>query len=226
MASFSSIVAQKRALRKTVSATLRLLPAPAMEEQSRAVTARVLSLPSFQKCRSVSCYLSMPSGELDTSSLVSEILARGKNLFVPRVELKDGKMDFLKVYGQEDLSSFHSGVWGIREPEPHWQGSPRQNGNPLPPYLALDPHCDGVDIILLPGVAFDRSLSRLGHGKGYYDRFITSYSSTGRPRPLLVALALREQVLDDSTVPMADHDWKMDLIVTPDEVLGQERSPR
>ncbi|KAF5379056.1 hypothetical protein D9615_005994 [Tricholomella constricta] len=214
-ATLTSLRAQKKALRKVMSAKLQLLPASAIEEQSRAVAARVLSLPSFQRSRSVSCYLSMPSGELDTSSLVSEILARGQNLFVPKIASKEGHMEFLKLNGTEDLNSLPSGVWGIKEPEPQWQGSPRQN--------AMDPDFEGLDIILLPGVAFDKSLSRLGHGKGYYDRFITSYCSTGKPRPLLVALALREQVLEGSAVPIGDHDWKMDLVVTADEVLESER---
>ncbi|RDB29725.1 putative 5-formyltetrahydrofolate cyclo-ligase [Hypsizygus marmoreus] len=216
MAAIISLKAQKHALRKAISATLKLMPTSVVADQSQAVMDRVLSLPSFQRCRSISCYLSMPSGELDTSSLILEILDRGKTLFVPKIESKDGHMDFLRVYGKDDLNSLPSGVWGIKEPEPFWQGSKRQN--------VLDTSCDGLDIILLPGVAFDQSLSRLGHGKGYYDRFITSYSSTGRPRPLLVALALREQVLEDNIVPVAAHDWKMDLVVTPDGILGQEAS--
>lgn len=86
------------------------------------------------------------------------------------------------------------------------------------------------------GVAFDHSLSRLGHGKGYYDRFIASYVASGRPKPLLgaplffasgselngclVALALREQVLEGQGVPIGDTDWKMDFVVTPDAILS------
>jgi 5-formyltetrahydrofolate cyclo-ligase len=100
-----------------------------------------------------------------------------------------------------------------------------------------------IETDVLQGVAFDRSLSRLGHGKGYYDRFISSYVASGRARPLLgvssgcaflvcpsilksiilfptVALALREQVLDAGHVPMGEHDWKMDMIITPDEIIG------
>jgi 5-formyltetrahydrofolate cyclo-ligase len=89
------------------------------------------------------------------------------------------------------------------------------------------------------GVAFDRSLSRIGHGKGYYDRFISRYVDSGRQRPLLglfsqfapythayrnthfsVAVALREQVLDVGVGPFGDNDWKMDIIVSPDETIG------
>ena len=181
-------------------------------------------------------------------------------------------MDFLKVYGQEDLDSFPSGLWGIKEPETHREGSARPNGMLLARrvtgerwfinlwYSALGQSSEELDLVLLPGVlslsvgrsllinanqspgvAFDKSLSRLGHGKGYYDRFLTSYLSNGRRRPLLgrpallmlanpglhtyttVALSLREQVLEQNSVPMGEHDWKVDLVVTPDEILGLEK---
>ena len=86
------------------------------------------------------------------------------------------------------------------------------------------------------GLAFDRSLSRLGHGKGFYDRFIRKYVSSGRQRPILgacprrdcrlpltmgsVGLALREQLLESGKVPTEETDWKMDLVVTPDGIVG------
>jgi len=70
------------------------------------------------------------------------------------------------------------------------------------------------------GVAFDRSLSRLGHGKGYYDRFISSYIASGRNKPFLVGLSLREQMLP-TAVPIDESDWKLDMLVTPDEVIGE-----
>ncbi|KAF9467888.1 hypothetical protein BDZ94DRAFT_1210358 [Collybia nuda] len=219
MAAVTTLRAQKKILRKAITTVLKPLPVSAIEEQSQAVAARVLALPSFDKCRSVSCYLSMPTGEIDTTSLVSEILRRDKSFFVPKIETTEGHMQFLKLYGKEDLDTLPSGTWGIKEPGPQWNGSPRVN--------VLDRDCEELDMILLPGVAFDYSLSRLGHGKGYYDRFIASYVASGRPRPLLatlVALALREQVLEGQGVPIGDTDWKMDFIVTPDAVLSNAES--
>ncbi|KAK0203662.1 hypothetical protein DFS33DRAFT_1333043 [Desarmillaria ectypa] len=151
----------------------------------------------------------MPTMELDTSTLVQEIVRSNKTLFVPKIS-SDGSMDFLEIHGAEDIKSLPSGVWGIREPGATWNGFPRRN--------ATDSDCDKLDMILLPGVAFDRMLSRLGHGKGYYDKYISEYEASGRPRPLMVALALQEQVVD-SILPVDDHDQKMDMIVTPMEVI-------
>jgi 5-formyltetrahydrofolate cyclo-ligase len=113
---------------------------------AQAITTRVLSSPFFHQCKSVSCYLSMPSGEVDTSSLVSHILRagtpskctficlpinlcppmQGKTLFVPRIT--GDHMDFFKVGGDEDLMSFPSGIWGIKEPSLEYHGQKRQSG--------------------------------------------------------------------------------------------------
>lgn len=54
---------------------------------------------------------------------------KGKTLFVPRLDpILKGRMDFLRVYGEDDLASFPAGLWGIREPEEHYQGGRRQSG--------------------------------------------------------------------------------------------------
>ncbi|KAJ7196575.1 5-formyltetrahydrofolate cyclo-ligase, partial [Mycena pura] len=204
-----ALKAEKRNLRKAMTAKLR--DVSSIPEQSRAVTAKVLSLPSFVKSNSVSCYLSMPSGEVDTSALVREILRSGKTLFVPKIDTTaEGRMELLQIYDVDDLNSLPAGVWGIKEPKRLRHGQSRTNANDA-----------GLDMIIVPGLAFDRSLSRLGHGKGYYDRFITAYTAGSRPPPLLVGLALREQLLDADTIPIADHDWKMDHIITDQEEVSR-----
>jgi 5-formyltetrahydrofolate cyclo-ligase len=154
----------------------------------------------------------MQGGEVDTGVLVSEILRAGKTLYVPRIErTTPSHMELLQIRDLDDLQSLPSGTWGIKEPGLEWNGGKRRPN-------ALDEGCDGLELILVPGVAFDHSLSRLGHGKGYYDRFISSYTAQ-RQRPLLVALALRQQIIDGE-VPIGSHDWKMDLVVGPDGIIG------
>ncbi|OBZ67527.1 putative 5-formyltetrahydrofolate cyclo-ligase [Grifola frondosa] len=202
-----------------MAASLRALSSAEIATQSQEITRRVLSSPFFLRSKNVSCYLNMPSGEVDTSELVSEILRAGKTLFVPKMNTKgDGTMDFFQVHGEEDLRSFPSGLWGIKEPNYERGGKRRAS--------ALESAAsDQLDLILLPGVAFDKSLSRLGHGKGYYDRFISEYTSPtigNKGKPLLVALALREQILEAGQVPTVLHDWKMDVIVGPDGILCRE----
>ncbi|KAF8965051.1 hypothetical protein BDZ97DRAFT_1813390 [Flammula alnicola] len=210
-ATVQALKAQKRTLRKTLGTTLSQLPSSSIEEQSQAIAARVLSLPSFQRCSSISCYLSMPSGEARTTALAETILQLDS--------IYGWTMDFLRVYSSDDLVSLPSGTWGIKEPGELWEGQMRGS--------VLGSKSECLDIILVPGVAFDRTLSRLGHGKGYYDRFITTYVASGRPKPLLVGLGLREQLLNAGQVPVGDHDWKLDVLITPDETLGlsEENEP-
>jgi len=203
---------QKKSLRKSLGALLNHLNSASIDEQSQTIADCVLSLPAFQRCQSISCYLSMPSGEVRTDALVKAILKSGKKLFVPKIETTKGTMDFLRVYSLDDLASFPSGTWGIKEPPESWQGTRRAE--------VLGSAAESLDMILLPGVAFDRDLSRLGHGKGYYDRFIASYISSSRSKPLLVGLGLREQLLDNGQVPVGEYDWKLDLLVTPDRIIG------
>lgn len=90
---------------------------------------------------------------------------------------------------------------------------------------------DGLDLILAPGVAFDQSGGRLGHGKGYYDRYLTRAEEWGSRRgmqgPVAVALALREQVLPShQRVPADERDRVLDGIIAPDGVILPSSSSR
>jgi 5-formyltetrahydrofolate cyclo-ligase len=143
-------------------------------------------------------------------------------------------MQMLRVYSKQDLANIPAGTWGIREPGWEWEQGRRASALDPPPSPMLD-------TIVVPGVAFDPTLARIGHGKGYYDRFISLASSHAlrqeRPRPLLgtlyilsnrnwlipyplVALALREQIVEPGAIPEEEHDWKVDLIITPDQIIG------
>ncbi|GJJ14894.1 hypothetical protein Clacol_009164 [Clathrus columnatus] len=101
----------------------------------------------------------------------------------------------------------------------------------------MDAASPPLDLILMPGLAFDKALSRLGHGKGYYDRFISTYSialsqsqkNCGPTKmPALYALSLTEQILPLSALPTADHDWPLDdlwnecwVVTNPDAKIGR-----
>ena len=126
------------------------------------IVRRVLSAPWFDKATTISCYLSMPAGEVDTSVIASAVLhsgtqlpsrlttappfpsfffltsqnlSLGKNLFVPKVDpTLSGGMDLLKIYDDEDLRSLPSGVWGIKEPTFQYSDTPRMKG-PYSTYL-------------------------------------------------------------------------------------------
>ncbi|KAH9976531.1 5-formyltetrahydrofolate cyclo-ligase [Russula compacta] len=222
----ASLTSRKRALRKSLSSILRALSQDDVGAQSSAIVGRVLSAPWFDEATTISCYLSMPTGEVDTSAIAAGIIRSGKNLFVPKVDAGlPGGMDMLRIYDDEDLRSLPSKLWGIKEPTFQYQDTPRLKATDEGGHH----HHHHLDVILIPGVAFDRSLARLGHGKGYYDRFLSSYATlaTARahPKPLFVALALRDQVLAAGQVPIGESDVPVDMIVTPDETIAVNGGP-
>ncbi|KDQ16708.1 hypothetical protein BOTBODRAFT_30625 [Botryobasidium botryosum FD-172 SS1] len=194
----STLRAQKSALRASMRATLRALPAASILSQSQRIAALVLESPQFQQSKSVSCFMSM-QGEVDTTSIVEGVLKAGKQLFVPRVD--EGTMHMLRVYDEDDLSTLIPGLWGIREPEWEWKGNKRET--------AVD---GSIDFVVMPGMAFDRSFHRIGYGKGYYDRFLASFPV----RPKTVALSLNEQLLAAGSVPVGKYDQPVDAIATPE----------
>ncbi|QRV76392.1 5-formyltetrahydrofolate cyclo-ligase [Ceratobasidium sp. AG-Ba] len=200
----NTIKTQKAALRKSVLNVRSLLSAAQIKSSSEAITKKLLESSEFQTSTSVSCFLSM-EGEVDTDGIVRSALDSGKTLYVPRM---NGRViNMLRVYDVQDLDSLEAGKWGIREPSPTRDGSERQE--------ALQN--GGLDLIVMPGVAFDRNLARLGYGRGYYDRFINSYAEKyGEAQiPKLVGIALDEQIVESGSIPMESHDRSLHVIITP-----------
>lgn len=70
----------------------------------------------------------------------------------------------------------------------------------------------GLDLIILPGVAFTKSGKRLGHGMGYYDRYLEFIAQQKKQMPLLVAVAFNEQIQED--IPTDEKDFILDVILT------------
>ena len=117
--------------------------------------------------------------------------------------------------------------WGIPEP---------------PPTYANAAMPGDIDILVVPGCAFDKVGRRLGHGKGYYDRFISSMRDGNnthineggagwKKKLLLVGVCLEEQYLqkvpcgldlglsDRGIIPVSDHDYGMDVVLTPSKTI-------
>ncbi|KAJ5541908.1 hypothetical protein N7535_004327 [Penicillium sp. DV-2018c] len=197
--------AAKRDLRRRMRSTLQALSATAISQQSSTATAKFLSLAEYQNAKNIAIYLSMPSGELSTTGIVKDALQRGKNVYIPYIHTQDktSVMDMFALGSLTEFESLQPDKWGI----PSFlstQIEGRQN--------AME---QGLDLIVMPGMAFDHGFRRLGHGKGYYDHFLTRYSNLTRKMPFLVALSLQDQLLAEE-IPVVEHDWLIDAIVVGD----------
>jgi 5-formyltetrahydrofolate cyclo-ligase len=146
------------------------------------VTDLVLKLPDFTRATRISVYLSMPNGEISTTDIVRQALVQGKKIYVPYIQKptrSDAYMEMFALRSQEDLDSLQPDSWGIPtldeaslQSRENVMGGfgPSQGGKVERRNLF-----EGLDLVLLPGMAFDHSGGRLGHGKGFYDRFLQNY---------------------------------------------------
>ena len=139
------------------------------------------SLPEFVSARSVLLYWSMPS-EVNTHSFLERWYSR-KRLYLPKVA---GDALEIREYSPETLEE---GYRGIMEPS------------------SQAPEVTEVDLVVVPGMAFDAKGNRLGRGGGFYDRLLPSLSC---PKVGVCRLA---QLVEE--VPMQEWDQKVDIVITP-----------
>ena len=134
-------------------------------------------------------YLSMPSGEIDTSSIVRAALDQGKKVFIPytytlsqpKQDQPKSVMDMVELQSMHDFESLEPDKWGIPTPSKDsisarancFGGTGTTDGN-------VTNADTGLDLIVMPGMAFDSDFGRLGHGKGFYDYFLTRCHQASR----------------------------------------------
>lgn len=191
----------------------------------------------YVDAQNISIYLSMPRGEVQTTAIVSHALESGKNVFVPYLHKpklpfshKPGRvMDMVRLKDLQDYHSLERDKWGIPSVEASTVDS-RERVLGIPDASGKLPPNAGsfLDLIIVPGVAFDMDaetgcIRRLGHGRGFYDQFISRYSKTEnaqkRPPVLLYGLALTQQFLgtgSDEPVPVTSHDKPLDGLILGD----------
>ena len=189
----ASLKMTKRALRRHAAALLEPLTPVRVGEASLRIAAAVSASLWFASARSVSLFLSMEASvEVQTAPLVAACLAAGKTLYVPRVAGPHSKdMHMLHAIDGADIARFQRNPWGIPEPDETypamqgvaagtgaapllstfnnlrdgWRGAaPASYGAPSSQSHTRAP----LDIVFIPGLAFEESGARLGHGKGYY----------------------------------------------------------
>nr|XP_008195843.1 PREDICTED: 5-formyltetrahydrofolate cyclo-ligase isoform X1 [Tribolium castaneum] len=188
----------KEAVRREISERLKHLTSEEKQTQSKIVFEKLLNLPSFQKSKRVSTYLSIDN-EIDTEPIVRKIFETGKECFVPRYS-KAG-MEMVKIHSYQDWETLPVTSWGIKQP-----GLKEQREDAL--------KTGGLDFVVVPGVGFTAKGLRLGHGGGYYDRYMADLRKNQDVPPALVGLAFKEQICDD--LPVTELDVQIDLVLFPE----------
>ena len=186
----------KRQLRRLGHA--RRTEQPDKDRLSEVICRKVMTLPEYVDARTVMCYVDVRD-EVRTCRLLTTALAGGKRVVVPYC-LAD---DRLALFRMESFDELEVRTFGILEPTDAWRDRPDRRVESIE-----------LDLIVVPGIVFDRRGGRIGHGKGYYDRLLKQ----ARPDATLVAIAFDCQLVD--RVPMDSHDVAVDMIVTETTIHG------
>lgn len=174
------------------------------EELSRSICEQFTALPEYLAARTVMFYVDVRT-EVRTRDSLPEALTHGKQIVVPYCV--DGELELFRLESMDELSV---GMYKILEPRPELRALPAKQ-------VAVK----DLDLIMVPGVAFDRTGARMGHGFGYYDKLLEH----ARHDAPLVALAFECQLFDE--IPTLPHDIFMDKIITEADVyLGKGRERR
>ena len=150
------------------------------------------SLPEFKKAKIILFYVSI-KGEVRTEKMISESLEKGKRTLVPFTNLKKKTLLISEINDLDDLSP---GAFGIPEPK-----NPKE--------FALEK----TDLVIIPGIAFDRKGNRAGYGVGFYDRLLKNL----KPHVPLIALAYDLQIV--SEIPTDGKDVRVHKILTEKEII-------
>jgi 5-formyltetrahydrofolate cyclo-ligase len=184
----------KAELRRRILARRDALAPERRASLSAVIFQTIRALPALASARRVLAYSSFGS-EPSTAPFLEAVLDGGKALVLPRIDRANRRLALHRVTAL--ATDLRPGVWGIAEPDPAR----------CPPVAV-----ETVEFVLVPGVVFDVEGGRIGYGAGYYDRLLAGCA----PGTLLIAAAFELQVVD--SVPMAEHDRRVDRVVTEQRI--------
>ncbi|MBZ4688351.1 MAG: 5-formyltetrahydrofolate cyclo-ligase [Clostridia bacterium] len=188
----------KNKLREKIKKQRMEMSKEGIVKKSENIKKTLLTLSQFQDANLIMSYIHFRN-EVETGKIMTTALQMGKRVVVPVCEVKTKKLIPAEIKSYpEDLQC---GAYGIMEP---------CEIKPVRP--------EEIDLVLVPGVAFDVNGNRLGYGAGYYDRFLARLRSDATT----IALAFEMQILDN--VFPEEHDVPMDYIITEERLINCQKN--
>ncbi|MEK4028811.1 5-formyltetrahydrofolate cyclo-ligase [Pseudobacillus sp. FSL P4-0506] len=182
----------KQMVRQRVKEELSKLDRLAYEQLSFQIARRLFSLKEWKEAKTVAVTVSN-APEVDTWQIIRQGWLEGKRMVVPKCIPAEKKLNFYKLTSFTELEMVYFGLY-----------------EPIPSCNQLVERSQ-MDLIIVPGLAFCRSGSRLGFGGGYYDRFLAGYNGS------TVALAFSQQLMEQ--LPREPHDLPVQQIIAEEEVI-------
>lgn len=184
----------KKALRKKYK-QLRAEISPELRPNAEnTITQRLTQLSAFKECDVLFAFISA-KGEISTEGIIKRAFELNKRVAAPLVLNKE-EMCFIYI---SSFSQLREGSFGIREPEYN------------PKRLALPTE---RSVMLVPGLAFDKALNRLGYGGGYYDRYMSEH-----PSALKIGIGYDVQY-SEALLPRDKYDIPLDILITENITIG------
>ena len=181
------VLIHKNELRKKILNNRRTLTLQQREEDSQKIFVILKSLSNLVESRKIHCFVGQLD-EPDTIPILKWLLEKKKHLAVPCVDSQNPVLQHSQL---TSIESLEKGNYGILD---------------VPMEKRLDVDLSELQLILIPGIAFDLSGGRLGYGKGYYDRFLEKTNA------FKIGLCFQSQVVEK--VPMENHDIRMQAIIS------------
>ncbi|GAA6325403.1 5-formyltetrahydrofolate cyclo-ligase [Fusobacterium ulcerans] len=181
---------EKKSIRNYIREKRESLSYSEVEETSEKITEALLKSSYFEEAETVMSYMSFKN-EIDTHEINNAVLSSGKKLILPRTVGKE-KMEAVE-YGK----GLKRGAMGIEEP-------------------IGEEYAGKIDLIIVPGVAFDKEGNRIGFGRGYYDRFLENYSDSVK-----ISIAYDFQLVEK--IEAEKHDKKVDIIFLKNNLIEAKK---
>lgn len=180
----------KDKLRNEMRARRRELSKEQIKFFSREIRERLFSLDLMKNTKAVCTFISA-FNEPDTIEIIKRMLSAHIKTAVPVTNVETSTLTLSYI---ENMDNLKKGAYNISEPK-----------------VIAEAKAEDFDVVIVPGLAFDKNGSRMGFGKGYYDRLLENTSA------VKIALCYSFQVFEN--IPSEEHDIPMDYIITEKEII-------
>ena len=190
----------KISIRKHILSYRDAIPKEIKKIKDEKIKDTLVELQIFKNAKRILFYASFRN-EVDTFDLIKYSLSKSKDIYLPKVDVKNNE---LLLYQIKDTSELSKGYLGILEPDVSEERR-----------IELE----RLDLVIVPGVAFDYECNRLGYGKGFYDKLLAKIKSPAIEMHIYkkIGLAYEEQII--KAIPSLSHDIKMDMIITDEKII-------
>lgn len=183
----------KKIIRFSVKKDRNRLSKTDILKASKSIHSRMLILKEYKNAKNIMFYVSFGS-EVVTNDMIIYALKEGKRVFVPITDIKNKKLMISEI--KDFKKELEVSTYGIMEPKKkYWRIADKKK----------------LDMVIVPGIAFDLKGSRIGYGGGYYDGFLKNFNK------LKIGLSFESQIVKKLTAEA--NDIKIDMLITENRTI-------